>query len=425
MKKLFIISALLISGSFVQAGDAPSSSQNENSLEISGEVVVTGKVTGGKCFTQATAYDVFAEELNINAIAADMQAIGFSSNIAALTYNAPQTYTFDADPCNGANEDNPHFSITEEINIKYETELSNGLTFAFEDEDFNFSTLSGNPSVTIGGAFGTIKFSEHISTIDSMLVGTAGSGADAAITPTLDGHVVRTSGSDSGLNIVYFTPSLYGMDFAVGYNSNLSAGESNNLNDRNYKDTISLGFGYETFIGDVVLSVGGAVEKTNNNTETEQVCQEADVDRANTSTSSAGFYSGLYGQVPCGDETLAAIGADISFGEYTVSSAFSNLDSSLGGDMRVWSLGVAKTIDDIDYLIGYTTETLDYARENTDGENLKDKSKILMLEATKPIGDGVDIGLNVSNTEVDNISEELGNGRQDAWSAGVSFTFGF
>lgn len=423
MKKIFITSALLISCSFAQAGDAPNNSQSKNGLEITGEVVVTGEVTGGKCFTQATAYDVFAEELNVNAIAADMQAIGFLSNIAALTYNAPQTYTFDADPCNGANEDNPHFSITEEINIKYETVLSNGLTFAFEDEDFNFSTLSGNPSVTIGGAFGTIKFSEHISTIDSMLVGTAGSGADTAITPTSDGHVVRTSGSDSGLNVVYFTPSLYGMDFALGYNSNLSAGESGY--NGNYKDTLSLGFGYETFIGDVVLSVGGAVEKTNINIETEQVCQEDDADRANQATSSYEFYAGLYGQDRCGGETLAAIGADVSFGEYTVSSAFSNLDTSLGSDMTVWSLGVAKTIDDIDYLIGYTTETLDYARENTDGKNLKDKSKILMLEATKPIGDGVDIGLNVSNTEVDNISEKLGNGRQDAWSAGVSFTVGF
>ena len=34
----------------------------------------------------------------------------------------------------------------------------------------------------------------------------------------------------------------------------------------------------------------------------------------------------------------------------------------------------------------------------------------MMLEAVKPLGEGVDLGLNISNAEIDRASEELGNG---------------
>ena len=93
--------------------------------------------------------------------------------------------------------------------------------------------------------------------------------------------------------------------------------------------------------------------------------------------------------------------------------------------MSVWSLGVARTYNEIDYTVGYSQETLSYASNKTSGAEVEDQSTILMLEAVKPLGDGVDLGLNISNTEVDNASEELGNGPQDAWRAGVSVTLGF
>ena len=93
--------------------------------------------------------------------------------------------------------------------------------------------------------------------------------------------------------------------------------------------------------------------------------------------------------------------------------------------MSVWSFGIARTINQTDYTVGYTQETLSYARDKTSGTAVEDQSSILMLEANKPLGEGVDLGLNISNTEVDNASEELGNGPQDAWRAGVSVTLGF
>jgi len=133
----------------------------------------------------------------------------------------------------------------------------------------------------------------------------------------------------------------------------------------------------------------------------------------------------LYGSSKCGDETLTALGADFSVGEYTLSSAYSFLNTTDGGDTNVWSVGVGRSYKDVDYTVGYSQETLDYARDKVNGEKVQDKSKIMMLEAVKPLGEGVDMGLNISNTEIDRASEELGNGAQDAWRAGVSVTLGF
>ena len=88
-------------------------------------------------------------------------------------------------------------------------------------------------------------------------------------------------------------------------------------------------------------------------------------------------------------------------------------------------MGIARTFNDIDYTVGYSKETLDYARNKVNGDEVQDTSKIMMLEATKPLGEGVDLGLNFSNAEIDRASEELGNGPEDAWRAGVSVTLGF
>ena len=61
-----------------------------------------------------------------------------------------------------------------------------------------------------------------------------------------------------GLSVIYFTPSLAGLDLAFGYNQNT---DNLGLDNSEFKDTYSVGFGYETFIGDVVLSLGGGIEK--------------------------------------------------------------------------------------------------------------------------------------------------------------------
>ena len=54
------------------------------------------------------------------------------------------------------------------------------------------------------------------------------------------------------------------MDLAFGYNKNT---DNLGLDNSEFNDTYSVGFGYETYIGDVVLSLGGGFEKAISDTD--------------------------------------------------------------------------------------------------------------------------------------------------------------
>ena len=51
--------------------------------------------------------------------------------------------------------------------------------------------------------------------------------------------------------------------------------------------------------------------------------------------------------------------------------------------------------------------------------------KIEMLEASRPLNERIDLGLNFSTTEIDKASQQLGNGAEEAWRAGVSVAIDF
>jgi hypothetical protein len=48
-----------------------------------------------------------------------------------------------------------------------------------------------------------------------------------------------------------------------------------------------------------------------------------------------------------------------------------------------------------------------------------------MLEASRPLNERIDLGLNFSTTEIDKASQQLGNGAEEAWRAGVSVAIDF
>ena len=127
------------------------------------------------------------------------------------------------------------------------------------------------------------------------------------------------------------------MDLAFGYNKNT---DNLGLDNSEFNDTYSVGFGYETYIGDVVLSLGGGFEKAISDNDTSANCLTTDLATADAASDSGDFFEGLYGSSKCGDETLSAIGADIGYGDFTLSSAFSNLDTTDGSDMSVWSVAL-------------------------------------------------------------------------------------
>ena len=71
-----------------------------------------------------------------------------------------------------------------------------------------------------------------------------------------------------------FTPSFGGLDLAFGYNKNT---DNLGLDNSEFNDTYSVGFGYETYIGDVVLSLGGGFEKAISDTDTSANCLTTDL----------------------------------------------------------------------------------------------------------------------------------------------------
>lgn len=437
MRKISVIFSTLLLSTSVYAGDAPTDAVPTGvSLNVGGEVMVEATSINNLCGTpEADPVDIFSNELNTTnqtSINTDLETLGFASGSSigdVAQMGMAQSYC----PMEGLNTDTPHFVFEKELFFDVTGKLANGLVVSFK-ETLDLTDTNANEDafeLSLGGAFGTILIQDDTNAVDKMLIGTAGSGAKTAYDGSVlsnhtyaisDGHKTSTSGSEDGLNLIYFTPSFAGLDLAFGYNKNT---DNLGLDNSEFNDTYSVGFGYETFIGDVVLSLGGGFEKAISDTDTSANCLTTDLAAADAANDSGEFFDGLYGSSKCGNETLSAIGADIGYGEFTVSSAFSNLDTTDGSDISVWSVGIARTFNDIDYTVGYSKETLDYARNKVNGDEVQDTSKIMMLEATKPLGEGVDLGLNFSNAEIDRASEELGNGPEDAWRAGVSVTLGF
>ena len=101
------------------------------------------------------------------------------------------------------------------------------------------------------------------------------------------GHETSTSGSEGGLNLIYFTPSFAGLDLAFGYNKNT---DNLGLDNSEFNDTYSVGFGYETYIGDVVLSLGGGFEKAISDTDTSANCLTTDLATADAASDSGEFF---------------------------------------------------------------------------------------------------------------------------------------
>lgn len=416
MKKLSVIvySLIFMGTGLANAGDAPNG-KDDGAFNIFGNLTINGSFVSGTCFVTADAADVFGNELNRAAISTDLETIGFGSG---KSINNQATMTFDQDPCNGDEEqhfklemDNPVFGWSSEVSQN--TTLSIINTF-----DLDAKTLS--PELSLEGNYGKLVLKETSSALDGLLKGTSGSGSKSAIELVNDGHIKNTSGSEDSYNITYYTPSFSGLEFGVG--TSLSK-RNIGSNDSDYT-TLSLGVGYETFIGDTVLTLGGGIEKATDQVNDLSSCIGTDLDKAEAAISSAAFFDGLYGGSPCGDELLSAIGMELSFDNYTLSSAFSHLNSD-NADSNVWSIGFGSTLKDVDYTLGFTQESLDYARNKTNGDNVEDKSTILSLDATKPLNENVDLGLSMSSSGTDKMSQEQGAGSTSAWRAGVSLSFGF
>lgn len=414
MKRYLILSYIFLSTP-VFAGDAPTDitgGEFEGFVNLKTEAYVLA----GNCQLQASVADVFGNEIG-NDVGADLVTIGFASGSTLPNADDIDEWTFDVDPCDGHDQslklemDELFFGTSTNVSDDITLTLAN--TFKFDDKSFS-------PELSLEGTFGILEVKEAKTAVDGLLKGRDGSGSKTAIDVVSTGHLTSTSGSKNAYNITYYTPSLSGLEMAVG----TSISDRNIGNNDSEYTTMSLGLGYETYVGDVVISLGGGIETANNRIKDASNCLTDDLSKADSATDADTLFDGLYGGTACGDEILSALGMDLSFDNYTLSTAFSNLNSE-NADTDVWSIGFGSSLKDVDYTIGYSQQSLDYARTKVSGEKVENKSTIISLDATKPLNENIDLGLSVSSSDMDKPSQELGNGPDSAWRAGVSIAFGF
>ena len=484
MNKIITGTAMvLISGLYsglAIAADAPASSGSPISLTVGGEAELSTIFGGGICNAAASnAYigvaagkidtalatlSAAAQAELISPADADTPATQATTAVAVTTLNAldnVQTagevaFSFNADPCGGKSIKSPTFEMGREITFSASGTLANGLEVSFDDKMKLDGTANGDDwELKLGGAFGEVLFRiGGKSAAADMLAGTTGS--DAKI---LGGgnsaHYENTSGTGD-VNITYYTPSIGGIDLALGYNPSSDGADATagvTLDDGSYDDTFSIGFGYEMAMGASTLTLGGGMESASTDTAcvTETAAATAamsaregliaiaayatdtessyDADGVSAVTPGVAgraadldaqtFVNTVFGGATCGDESLTGIGADLAMGSFTLSAAYSALDSD-GADKSIMSAGLATTVGDFDYTIGYSVDTLAYTRGS-----LEDTTTVISAEAKTALGDGVDLAVNFSSSTHDQASQELGGGDVTAWRAGVVLTVGF
>ena len=459
MNKIITGTAMvLISGLYsglAIAADAPASSGSPISLTVGGEAELTTIFGGGICNATATAagltYDAGTIKTAIATLSSDAktaldhQTLQVTSLDLDGTDDAP--FVFNADPCGGKSIKSPTFEMGREISFGASGTLANGLEVSFDDKMKLDGTANGDDwELKLGGAFGEVLFRiGGKSAVADMTAGTTGSDADI-----LGGgnaaHYENTSGTGD-VNITYYTPSIGGIDLALGYNPSSDGADATagvTLDDGSYDDTFSIGFGYEMAMGASTLTLGGGMESASTDalcvTEAaaaaaaevtyngvaaiaavlaDGVATVLPVAETAANTDAQTFVNTVFGGDTCGDEQLSAIGADLAMGSFTLSAAYSALDSD-GADKSIMSAGLATTVGDFDYTIGYSVDTLEYARGS-----LEDTTTVISAEAKTALGDGVDLAVNFSSSTHDQVSQELGGGDVTAWRAGVVLTVGF
>ena len=92
MRKIPVIFSTILLSTFAHAGDAPTDIETSGiSLNVGGEVMVEAIAIEGRCQSQASPADVFANELtdtNAGTITTDLESIGFAtgSSLTAMQH---------------------------------------------------------------------------------------------------------------------------------------------------------------------------------------------------------------------------------------------------------------------------------------------------------------------------------------------------
>jgi len=225
-------------------------------------------------------------------------------------------------------------------------------------------------------------------------------------------HDTETAGS-AGMGILWTAPSMGDLDLYVGWAPN-SGGAG--LDTASYENTFSIG---------AVMSVSGiefgaGYEAASANAGTAGVCAEVVAATSYvTARTAAEFVDDIYGGDYCGDQTLMYIGANMTAGTIDLSAGYSVLDTD-EADKTVMSIGAATTVSDIDVSIDYRTTEKAY-----EFAGAADDQSVIAVGLGTSLGDGVDLGLSFSTSDVSLESEQGGAGDTNYYFAEASLTVGF
>jgi hypothetical protein len=399
-------------------------------LSIGGEAELTATMSDS-CFTAAN--DTAVEELleavsgdtiddqNGSELLAFLESADFGSRDIS-TYGTNPAATDDdnavayrQDPCGGASEDNPVLGFSKKLTIDASGTLANGLSVSFSDE-LNLADVDkeeGAFSLSLGGAFGTLTFKDNAaSAVDAARVGDT---SDITVTGADLGRHTRETSGTAGTGILWQAPSMGNLDMFVSWAPNA---DDSGFSTATYTDTFAFG---AVFNADVI-TVGAGMESASANAAgacKDVTATDFDLGPNSEDVVASALIDAVYGGDYCGDQTLTFVGATMDAGEFTLSAAYSVLDTE-EADKTVTSIGASTSVGEYDFAVDWTQREKAY---QYDGQ--KDEQTVIGASVSTSLGDGVDLGFKFSNNDIDLVSQTGGNGSETNYNAEVALTVGF
>jgi hypothetical protein len=337
-----------------------------------------------------------------------------AGDILLVAGTTAATYTFTADPCgNGVDRNGIDWGFGKKLTIDAAGTLANGLTVSFSDEldltDLNAE--QGAFSMTLGGNFGSLNFKEGGG--DAVGKARVAGDADYDVNGTnLGFHGSKTTGH-AGMGILWTAPSVGDLDLYVGWSPN-SGG--NGLDNAAYENTFSVAAVMD--VSALKLGVGYA---SANATDGNGCAAIAAADY--NSTTLVALADTIYGGDYCGDQTLMHVAASMDAGEISLGAGYSVQDTD-EADKTVLHIDASTAMAGYDLSLGYRQTTKEY-----EFGNKEDKQSVVSAGIGTSLGDGLDLGLSLTSSDVDLLAEtgstSANNGDNSLMYAEVSLTASF
>jgi len=394
-------------------------------LSIGGEAKLTA-VMDDHCFTRGVASDdlrdvigqflggrdVTGDDDMNDAIAAatGMTEVAWATDADATT-KGDLDLTFEADPCDGADEDNPVLGFGKELSIGASGTLANGLSVSFSDtlDLTNVDVKEGNFKLVLGGAFGTLTFKDGAdSAVGAALVG---NNTDITVSGVNDfGEAHTATEGTAGTGILWQAPSVGNLDLYASWAPNSA---DSGLDTAEYTDTFGFGL---TFNADMITIGGGFEQASTNNAA--GACNGAAAALLDTAGTAQAKVNALFGGDLCGDQTLMAVGASMSAGDIGLTAMYNKLDTDEADDTTI-SVGMSTSVTDYDIAVDWKQTTREYLYF------VEDEQTVLHVGVSTALGDGVTLSGDFSTSDYDQGSQTTGDGATTHYNAEVALTVAF